>query len=141
MYIFLVIMYFSNDSFLLSFKGCPWKAVKWLSSDLKFNNLSVTFSKPSQERTVLYFFLPQVVSSFLQKAWCSKKIHFTNLFKSRVCELSTKDATSDVDVFIQSMFYQLYIFQIIFYDANQVAKAFLLLFQMLEGIKKVSIHY
>lgn len=49
---------------------------------------------------------------------------------------SAKDPASAVDGLIQSMLYQLDIFQVIFYDANQVAKAFLLLFQMLESIKE-----
>lgn len=50
----------------------------------------------------------------------------------RTPQWSAKDPASAVDGLIQSMLYQLDVFQVVFYDANQVAKAFLLLFQMLE---------
>lgn len=42
--------------------------------------------------------------------------------------MSAKAPTSDVDGFVQPVFYQLDVFQVIFYDADQVAEAFLLLF-------------
>lgn len=49
---------------------------------------------------------------------------------------STEDPSSDGDALVQSMFYQLYVFQVIFDNADEVAEPFLLLLQMLEGRKE-----
>lgn len=91
-----------------------------------YSNLSVSFSKTKPSEDCFLLVSTQAVRKGLMLQEDASDTPLT-----QVCKLSTENTTSDVDGFIQSVFDQFDVFQVIFNDANQVAQAFLLLFQVL----------